>query len=181
MNKLFESFEVGDLINILSHTLHIDEFKSKLGKDDKNIVISFLLHDKSAGEDLVDFLERGYEFILDADISSSEVTPGNYLVFAELLRRTRASEQIAKILSDLSAATNTKIKDWSFEYMNSEHEIPFTIENFNDHVPLSPKAYRIQVQNQINEFRSTAGLKTKILDEKVANDLKSLQHAAGLI
>ena len=87
MSKLFEGFEVGDLKLILEPKIHIDEFAAKAGKDDEIIVFSFLIHDRQAAMDIVDFFEKGYDFILDADISTSEIRPGSYLVFVEILRR----------------------------------------------------------------------------------------------
>jgi len=41
MTKLFEGFEVSDLVNVLEPKIHIDEFNSKMGKDDDIIVLSF--------------------------------------------------------------------------------------------------------------------------------------------
>lgn len=180
MPKLFEGFEVSDLENILSPNIHIDEFKSKLGSDDKNIVISFMVKDKSAAEDLVDFLERGYEFILDADVSTSEVIPGNYLVFAELLRRTRAFDQIMKILSDLRAASEIKLSKWTFEYMNSGEEFQMNEKNFKAHVPLSPKIYRLKHKSEMDGLKNAAGLPASKTNESVSPELRALQHAAGL-
>jgi len=88
MKQLNEGFEVGDLKDVLQDWFHVDEYKSKLGRDDKNCVISFAVDDKVAANDLVDFLERGYDFVLDADVSNSEISINRYLVFMEIPRRT---------------------------------------------------------------------------------------------
>ena len=174
-----EGFEVGDLKNVLLPKLHIDEYDSKVGNNDKNIVLSFLVADKNAAEDLVNFLERGYEFILDAAISPSEIKLGKYLVFVEVLRRIRSIGQILKILSDLSAACGTKAEDWKFSYMDNLEYLPLTKENIKAHVPLSPKAYRDSFNQPINEMRTAAGLPVPT-DPVKDPTIKALQVAAGL-
>lgn len=180
MENIFESFEVGDLKLVLQPLLHIDEFKSKLGKDDKNIVVSFLIDDKNAAADLVDFLERGYEFVLDADVSASEIKPGSYLVFLEISRRRRVFTQLVKILSDLSAASGLSINKWKFKYMKEEGYFPLTVEQFKQKVPLSPKAYRDKFLQPIDDLKVSAGLPvTGDIDH--TNETRILQHAAGII
>jgi len=63
-----------DLKHMLDNIFEIDSYASKMG-DDKNIVtLSFSLKDSLAAQDLTNFLEKGYEFILDAD-----ATPGEQL------------------------------------------------------------------------------------------------------
>lgn len=180
MKNIFESFEVGDLVSVLEPVVHIDEFKSKLGKDDKNMVISFLINDKNAAIDLVDFIERGYEWILDADISSSEIKPGSYLVFMELPRRRNVFVNLVHLLKDLSAASRLNITRWKFKYMKEDKYYPLTVENFKHKVPLSPKSYRERFLKPINDLQVSAGITPKKTSNNLSNDEKVLQHAAGI-
>ena len=83
---LSEGLEQGDLDRLVHRKLHVDEFKSKMGSDADIIVLSFKVDGKEPARDLMNFIERGYEWILDADISSGELDDGQYLVFAELER-----------------------------------------------------------------------------------------------
>jgi hypothetical protein len=158
IQKLHENFGVKDLVNVLEPKIHIDEFCSKIGKDDDIMVISFLVNDRQASEDLIDFFERGYDFILDADISDSELRPGSYLVFIELRRRYRVIEQIFRLLSDLSAASQLNLTDWMFKYMNDNHHFSLTAENLKKYVPLSPKVYNEYFHKPIEEIKELAGL-----------------------
>ena len=82
--NLLEGLELGDLKRLIHTELHIDEFKSKLGRDEDVCVISFKVTGKEPGNDLVNFIEKGYDWVLDADISSGEMDDGSYIVFAEL-------------------------------------------------------------------------------------------------
>jgi hypothetical protein len=178
-SRLNEGFEVGDLKKVLNPWIHVDEYKSKMGRDDKNCVVSFAVDDRQAAQDLVDFLEHGYDYVLDADISNSEVSINRYLVFVEFPRRTSLYERIFRILSDLKAASEIKPSDWRFKYMKEKDYHPFTEETFNDVVALSPKIYRKRYHKPINDIKTAAGLPVTtppVEDE----DLKQLQNLAGI-
>ncbi len=180
MKKLNESFGVGDLQLVLEPKLHIDEFCSKIGKDADIIVISFLINDKTAAIDLVDFFEKGYDFILDADISASEIKPGSYLVFAELLRRHRVIDQLFKLIDDLSAASKLNRKDWKFRYINNEKYFQCTIEELKNHIPLTPKAYKEKFVLPIKEMQEHAGILIHSDYDSNDIDIQKIQHAAGI-
>ena len=176
---LSEGFGVGDLKLVLEPYLEIDMYKSKIGKDDEICVINFLVNDKQAAIDLVDFIEKGYNFCLDADISSTEFKPGSYFVFVELLRRLRIIPQIFKIISDLSAASELNLSKWKFRYVTSDEQYHLTKEELKKHVPLSPKSYKETVVTPIEEILKLSGVPIK---ESFLKDetLQSLQHAAGI-
>jgi len=179
MTKLFEGFEVSDLVNVLEPKIHIDEFNSKMGKDDDIIVLSFLINDKQASIDFIDFIERGYNFVLDCDISDSELKPGSYLVFVELLRRRRVIDQIFQLLSDLSAASQLNINDWKFRYMNSENYYPVTAKEMKLHIPLYPRAYNEKYNKPIEDVKQLAGLQTENYYYKDSL-IEQLQFNAGV-
>ena len=74
----------GDLNHLVYDVFEIDSYKSKMG-DDKNIVVmSLSAKTKESANDLMNFLEKGYSFILDADVTSGEQADGTYKVFVEL-------------------------------------------------------------------------------------------------
>ena len=52
-------FEVNDLKDVLQPWVHVDEYRSKLGRDDKNCVVSFAIDDPVAAADLVDLIRAG--------------------------------------------------------------------------------------------------------------------------
>jgi hypothetical protein len=178
--KIVEGFEVGDLKFVLEPIIHIDEFSSKLGKDDKNTVISFLVNDKNASADLCDFFETGYDWVIDCDTSTSEVKPGSWLVFLEMARNRRIPEHLMKIVSDLSAASQIPNGQWKFRYMKGDQKFPLTVNNLKKIVPLSPKSYRDQYQKPLEQLQVQAGVQSLSKNGGDANDIKVLKHAAGL-
>ena len=56
-----------DLKDMVDHIFEIDSFKSKMGEDNNIVTISFSTKTNETAKDLVEFLEKGYSFILDAD------------------------------------------------------------------------------------------------------------------
>ena len=65
---LTEGIQHNDLTNLISDTVSIDQFKSKIGNDENVVVIAFEIMDKDPAKDLSNFLETGHE-ALDIDIS----------------------------------------------------------------------------------------------------------------
>ena len=85
-NILNEGFDYHDLVNQIIPEITIDEYAAKMGDDDEIVTLAFTVKGNQVGEDLVDWFERGYDWVLDAQVSEGEVKPGQYLVFVEMNR-----------------------------------------------------------------------------------------------
>ena len=59
--------------------------------------------------------------------------------------------------------------------------VPFSRDEFDRMIPLSPKAYRETHEGELNEMRVAAGIPTKTIYEKDDPEIQALQAAAGLI
>ena len=138
---LREGLQNADLEDTVSNRIHIDEFKSKMGRDEDIVVVSFKTMNKEPGLDLSDFFEKGYEFILDADVSSGDIGDGDYLVFVELERSRKVIDQILKIVSELGNLTGMDTKELRFRYGKSIKKHPITKEELEQYVPLTPEEY----------------------------------------
>lgn len=176
-SKLVENLQYKDLEGMMKPTIHVDEFSSKMGDDEDIIVISFFVRDKSAARDLMAWLEKGYDFVLDADMSPGEIKPNRYLVYVEMRRRSAAPRNIQEILDDLNTLTEFEPADWIMHYQ--EQEYPWSEEIFTKLVPLTPKQYVAATETELNEMRVAAGLDTKKIHE-VTPELRALQAAAGI-
>lgn len=176
---LFESLNYKDLEGLMKPTIHVDEFSSKMGDDDDIIVISFFVRDPQAAKDLMNWFEKGYDFVIDADRSPGEIKPNRYLVYVELRRRSNAGNHVATLIDDLGTLTEYNASDWIMHYKGKE--IPFTRDAFDATVPLSPKAYRERTDRELNEVRIAAGLPARAIYEKDDPDIRAMQTIAGLI
>jgi len=179
MTIINESLDYMDLDGQMSDKVTIDEYSAKMGKDKDIITITFKVYSKLAGEDLVTWFERGYDFVLDASISDGEIKPGEYLVFVEIERRSKAPERILRLLGDLQTLTGYQLKDWTVEIEGEEYDADQ--ETISSKIILNPNLYKMEKETdeKINEMRTVAGLRTKVIYE---NDtyIKNLKAIAGL-
>lgn len=174
---LLETLEHKDLVGQLKPTLHVDEFASKMGDDADIIVLSFFVRDRIAARDLINWFEKGYDWVLDADVSPGEISPGRFLVYVEMRRRNSAPEKVQEMLEDLESLTEFSPEDWIIH--SEDHEGPYSEEEFRRLVPLSPKSYRERHESDLNEMRVAAGLDTVQVYER-EEDIRQLQNAAGI-
>ena len=114
------------LSGMMKPTIHIDEFKSKMGEDDDVCVASFYITDENAAKDLVSWFEKGYDFILDADRSPGEIKPNKYLVYVEMRRRSNLANNLSQIIEDLQTLTDIEPTEWTFKHKKESME--FTTE-----------------------------------------------------
>lgn len=166
---LNEGLFSGDLENFVSDLFTIDQYKSKMGEDQDITVLGFRVKEKNPAIDLMEFIEKGYDFILDADISSGEEMDGQYQVFVEIERTPNLSEQIQSILEDLTYLTNCR--DWNFRYQKSKFKVPFSVESINEHVPLTPESYKNKIleikENDLKDFFDQGAAEIKLSENNV--------------
>lgn len=137
--RLCEELIDGDLEDLVNHIFEIDSYTSKMGEDKDIVVIGFKVSSLEPAKDLVNFLERGYDFILDADYTPGELSDGKYKVFAEIQRNRRIADQIIEMIDGLKKLTN--IDEFKFRYYKNFHSVPVTLENLNNIVPKTPTEY----------------------------------------
>ena len=180
-SKLTEGLEANDLIDAVEPILSIDRYRSKMGDDDQIVVVAFKCLHADSAKDLVEFIESGYEWVLDANASPATDERGKVTVFVEFERRTTLVERILELIDGISRlAPDT---DWKFTYYKSEAAMPITKEDL-DIVPVSPKAYRhkLMQEQEMDNIMVTAGLDPnnrykKALEDK---DMSFLQALAGV-
>lgn len=166
---LKENLEMGDLARLIHAELHIDEYKSKMGTDADICVISFKVSGKEPSADLVSFIEKGYAFVLDADVSSGEKEGGDYLVFVELERTSELPAQIVEIMKDVMNLTEQKIEDWRVRYYKSSADHDLTEEALANIIPLTPEDYSAKYDQE-----------DEIEPKDITRDLDSMKAAAGV-
>lgn len=176
--QLSEGLDYKDMVGMLKPTIHVDEFSSKMGDDDDIIVVSFFVRSKEAAKDLTNWFEKGYDWVLDADTSPGEIKPGRFLVYIEIRRRSSAGKNLALAIEDLASLTEFEPNNWVQVY--KDKETPFSAEEFDRVVPLSPKQYRKEHEGDLNEMRAAAGIDTKQIYKRDF-DIQQLQSAAGQI
>ena len=181
-SELKEGLEKGDLERLVSPKISIDEYKSKMGSDEEIVVVSFTLQGKEPALDLVNFVEKSYEWVADADVSSGEVFDGSYIVFVEIERTPDVAEQIVEMLQDLERLTEHKVQDWKVEYAKTKQTVEPDVESLKAAIPGTPHEYRTiakRQSNEIDQLKTAAGVRVDTVAPK--NDFtESIRIMAGI-
>jgi hypothetical protein len=175
---LAEGLSYMDMEHQVVPLLGIDQFKSTIGSDEELVTINFIVRSKACADDLVDWLERGYDWIVDADTSPGEISNGKYYVFADMNRRKSIAGRIMEMLADLETLTGFKASDWSVKIGDERYRA--SQEVIEEHVALTPHEYRESHDGELNEWRDIAGIKAVPLFDTRDQDLLAIQRQAGI-
>lgn len=134
-----------DLEGRIEDTIHFDEYKPKMGKDEDIIVATFKVFGKQPAYDLENFIEMGYDWVIDAETSAGEVSEGRYIVFVEAERRTTYPKKFMDLINDLKNLTD--VEDWLMVYYErpttkNNKQQPLSLETMASSIPLSPRRYK---------------------------------------
>lgn len=161
-----DSLQAGDLRNLVSHIFEIDSYKSKMGDDKDVVVISFTVESKDPADDLVNFIEKGYKFVLDADVTPGELANGKYKVFVELQRDKHVAENIANMLYGIGKLT--EVEGFKFRYYKSFDSKDAIKETLEEVIPNDPATYEDAVKEHKMEsfehFFAKSSLQKLILE-----------------
>lgn len=179
--KIIEGLEQNDLKRLVHPELHVDEYKSKMGKDEDIVVLSFKVTGREPAEDLVNFIEKGYDWVLDADVSSGELDDGDYLVFVEFDREPSVADNVMVLLKDMMNLTDQTLSDWRLQVRSNPNQIELTADNFRSNVPLTASSYQARYGKKgLDEMRNAAGI--AVTTKAPKNDhTQSLRSLAGIL
>lgn len=138
------SLREGDLKDMVSDVFEVDSFSSKMGDDKDIVTLSFSLNEKAPADDLMNFLERGYGFILDADVTPGEQSDGTYKVFVELSRDNDVHDHILEIIDGVKNLS--EMDNFKFRYYKNWRSKDLTKETLEELVPNDPDNYGIKVE-----------------------------------
>lgn len=182
MYNLNENLERGDLKRLVTTSIHVDEYKSKMGDDADVCVVSFKVAGKEPSADIVSFVEKGYDWVLDADVSSGEKEGGDYLVFVEIERTPELPEQVLSMVDDITNLTETDLEEWTVRYQKTNQDLELTLENLKSIIPLTPDNYAKkyqQDQKELDALKTAAGV--EVTTTAPTNEFtESLRIAAGI-
>lgn len=178
-----EGLEKGDLARLVHSELHVDEYKSKMGNDEDMVVVSFKVGGKDPAIDLVNFIEKGYDWVIDADTSAGEMDDGDYIVFVEMERTPRVPGQIMEMLNDMVGLTENEIGAWRVRYHKNNMEQQCTEDTLKSLIPGTPEKYLETVSRDkeaLDKLKAASGVTVDTKAPK--NDYtESLRIAAGIL
>lgn len=164
------NLRANDLKGLVKSVFEIDSYKSKIGYDEDIIVLSFTVEFDDPAKDLESFIELGYDFVLDSDVSQGEGRDGDFKVFVEFKRTRHAPTQIIKIVDGIKKLTG--FDSMKFRYYKSFKSREATLENLENYIPKDPRAYKIAIdenmmENFSNFFSSSYVEDITLLDESI--------------
>ena len=178
-----EGLEAGDLARLVHNEIHVDEYKSKMGNDEDMVVVSFKVGGKDPAIDLVNFIEKGYDWVIDADTSAGEMEDGDYIVFVEMERTPQVPAQVMEMLNDLVGLTENEVSSWRLRYHKDSQEKECNEETLRSLIPSTPKEYLGTVgrdREALDKLKAASGVKVDTKAPK--NDYtESLRIAAGIL
>jgi hypothetical protein len=137
--QLNEGLRPNDLKEMIYSNVEIDTYRSKMGEDRDVCVLTFKVKDRAPAKDLMEFVEKGFHFVLDSDVSSGENDKGDYFVFVEIERSSRLAEQIDDIIKGVEKLTS--LSEWKFRYHKSSKEYDLSEETLSSVIPRSSSEY----------------------------------------
>ena len=175
-----EGLDYMDMEHQIEPYVSVDEYSAKMGKDSDIVTLAFIVKSEAAGNDLVDWFERGYDWILDSNLSEGELSPGKYLVFVEMKRRTKVPERIVELIDDLETLTGMSVDDWVVNIDEQDYSADTKI--LKKVITISPHEYREENENEkeLNEMRHRAGLDTISNYGEPDSEIKAFISMAGL-
>lgn len=151
MSNLSESLLGNDLERLVSHIFEIDSYASKMGEDKDIVVLSFTVESYDPALDLVNFIERGYDFVLDADASPGELKDGKYKVFVEMERNRHVPDNIIEMLEGLEKLTG--VNQFKFRYYKSFKSLPADKDTLTELIPINKQDYEVTIkESSLNNF-----------------------------
>ena len=138
--QLNEGLRAMDLKEMVHTMFEVDSFRSKMGEDQDVCVVSFKVKDRSPAKDLMEFIEKGYSFVLDADVSSGEDNNGEYSVFVEISRTPKLAEQIQELTYGVQRLTG--IDNFKFKYYKESTVHDLNTDNLKNNIPSTVGQYK---------------------------------------
>lgn len=147
------SLKPGDLRDLIDKVFEIDSYKSKMGNDGDIVVMSFTVMEEAAAKDLVNFIEKGYGFVLDADSTTGEQDNGMYRVYVELERRRDTPEQIMELMDGVKKLADRD--DFRFRYYKSFKSLPLDQTALSEEIPMDATTYDLVVnESNMKNFKN---------------------------
>lgn len=144
MTQFNEGLRPNDLVDMIFDNFEVDSFKSKMGEDRDVCVVSFRARDRAPAKDMMEFIEKGYNFVLDADVSAGEDKDGLYHIFVELKRTPDVYEHIQELIDGIKRLTS--INEWKFKYHKNSRFQTLDEQTLKSLIPSTPDDYDMMVE-----------------------------------
>ena len=142
-----------DLKFLVDNIIEIDSYKSKMGEDADIVTLAFSVSGEAPAKDLENFVEKGYPFVLDADVSSGEQPDGTYKVFVEMERNVDIPMQILEIADGVRKLAD--VQDLRFRYHKNFKSKELNDQNIKETIPFDSDSYTARIkETQLENYKN---------------------------
>ena len=142
-----------DLKFLVDNIIEIDSYKSKMGEDADIVTLAFSVSGEAPAKDLENFVEKGYPFVLDADVSSGEQPDGTYKVFVEMERNVDIPMQILEIADGVRKLAD--VQDLRFRYHKNFKSKELNDQNMKETIPFDSDSYTARIkETQLENYKN---------------------------
>ena len=108
---------------------------------------------EAPAKDLENFVEKGYPFVLDADVSSGEQPDGTYKVFVEMERSVDIPMQILEIADGVRKLAD--VENLRFRYHKNFKSKELNNENIKETIPFDSDSYTARIkETQLENYKN---------------------------
>jgi hypothetical protein len=142
-----------DLKFLVDNIIEIDSYKSKMGEDADIVTLAFSVSGEAPAKDLENFVEKGYPFVLDADVSAGEQPDGTYKVFVEMERSVDIPMQILEIADGVRKLAD--VENLRFRYHKNFKSKELNNENIKETIPFDSDSYTARIkETQLENYKN---------------------------
>lgn len=147
----------GEMTNLVTPTISIDQYKPKIGEPNETVVVAFEVAFEQPAKDLSNLIETDTTESLDVDVSDGPNSDGKYMVFVEFERDGNLYENIMNIVKVASQATS--ITEWKYSYYKGTDSADLTAENLAETVLDNSEEYVLRYTNNEETNESLSRVK----------------------
>jgi len=147
----------GEMTNLVTPTISIDQYKPKIGEANETVVVAFEVAFEQPAKDLSNLIETDVTESLDVDVSDGPNADGKYMVFVEFERNGNLYENIMNIVKVASQATS--ITEWKYSYYKGTDSADLTAENLAETVLDNSEEYVLRYTNNEETNESLSRVK----------------------
>ena len=150
-----ENIRHGDLEEVISSNISIDEYEPKTGKKENISVIGFYVTEEKVGADLKNFLQKSHFNFRDVEVTPNPNEDNLYMVFVEVDRKEGLVEGLRNLVDDIINVSGKL--EWKVKPLLSDSEIALDDPMLETIIKQSPETYQTKeaYEEQIEKDRLT--------------------------
>lgn len=130
----------GEMKDVVTNTISIDEYTPKLGQNHEIIVVAFFVVDELAAYDLDDFIDKSTIELLDSEVSPYPNQDGEWAVFIEFKRHSGFWIKFLRLVKDIENLTTPR--NWMVSLYKQPKKLELSGQQVRDELIVNSDQYQ---------------------------------------